>query len=298
MRVAIAQMIVGNKIEENFKSIKCFAEIAKKNHVELIVFPECSLTGYLGVSLDTLDRLDVRRVFKYLDEISEIARNNELMIVVGQYIKRCGDWYNNLLFFDKKGKCKNSYDKSHLIDDDCYHVKPGNAPSVFNISGINFYLGICHDIRYPEHAMWGGINGAQIYINAFNGVRNLKDSVRVQRTYDAMVTARAIENGVYILAPNVANNEQMIRSQVISPQGDIIIYAKSKDEDLLICDIDESLAGSGWVKRRRSDIYNFDVAIREDSFFEKSYWQKEYYMINHNEELYDIDLVKKINERN
>ncbi|OJU09424.1 MAG: hypothetical protein BGN88_09845 [Clostridiales bacterium 43-6] len=296
MKIAIAQFVICNDIDSNFEKMKYCIENAHKEKADLIAFPECCLTGYLGISLKSLETLDNRKIFTCIQSISKMAKENKIMIVTGQYIKRCGDWYNNLLFFNKEGICAGSYDKTHLIDDDCFHVKPGKSPSIFDVNGVKYLLGICHDIRYPEHAMWGGVNGSQIYINSFNGIRNSIDCSSVQHVYDSMLITRAIENGMYIIAPNVANNEQMVRSQIRNPQGQAIVYAENKDECIIICEIDTSLAGKGWVKRRRSDLYKFETNIINQSYFENSYWQKEYYMIEHSEKLLNKDTVKLFNK--
>lgn len=161
MNIALFQMIVEKDIEDNFNKICKVIEYKLKKNTDIFVLPETALTGYLGFSLERLEKLSSPKIFEYLNIISKLAEKKHIAIVIGQYMKRCGKWYNNLLFFGDDGKCLNSYDKSHLVDYDCFEVCAGNQPKVFEYKGVKMMLGICHDIRYPEHAMVGGDQGQE-----------------------------------------------------------------------------------------------------------------------------------------
>lgn len=287
-------MLVTNKMEHNYSKMSKAIANASRESCDIIVFPESSLTGYLGMNFTDLDSLSIREIHEYLDLIKFDANEKNIAVVSGQYLKRCGKWFNNLLFIGKDGHVVNSYDKCHLIDDDCYHVAPGIPPEVFEYMGTKFILGVCHDIRYAEHAMYGGINSAQIYINPFYGCRDCDKAADAQKVYDSMLVTRSVENGMYILAPNAVNREQMVRSQILSPQGKVLKKSKSYNEELLICNIDEKSAGYGWVKRRRNDLYAFKVNEQEISYFEGAHREKQYYNVSHNDSMLDQSDIKEI----
>lgn len=46
MRIAAYQFAVSGNISENYKEIEKAIYIAKTEKVQLLIFPECSLTGY------------------------------------------------------------------------------------------------------------------------------------------------------------------------------------------------------------------------------------------------------------
>jgi predicted amidohydrolase len=49
-----------------------------------------------------------------------------------EYVRRCERWYNNAVYLDNDGTLALSYDKTHLVDADCYYVEPGHAaPEVY-----------------------------------------------------------------------------------------------------------------------------------------------------------------------
>ena len=267
MKIAIYQMLIKDNMKDNFEKMKKAIITAAEKDVELIVFPECCLTGYLGITLKSINDVKMDEVCSYLKKIASLAKEQKIAVVTGQYIIRCGKWYNNLIFIDDEGICLTSYDKNHLIDEDCYYIAPGTIPKVFEYKNIKFMLGICHDIRYAEHTMWGCDNGVQVYINAFYGIRGAIGCSKFQNEYNAILKTRAIENGIYILAPNVANDEQMVRSQVLNPQGDMISVAKEYGEEILICDLDHKLSGNG-----RRDLYLLKANSPLQNFFESGYW--------------------------
>lgn len=292
MRIAAVQMKISSSVKENYEKMKKIVEHVSTSKVDIIVFPESSLTGYLGITILNLDVLDMKVIAEYINRICLLAKENNIAIVTGQYIKRCGMWYNNVLFISNKGEIVNSFDKNHLIDDDCCHIVPGDAPVVFEYNGFNILLGICHDIRYAEHAMYGAINGADIYINPLYGLRGVAISSEVQEKYNAIIKTRAIDNGVYVICPNVSNMEQMVRSQVIDPVGDVLCIAKNCDEEILICELEKNRCGKGWINRRRKDIYIFNNLKKQKSYFEEQYRIKEYYNINHDNTLLNDNEIK------
>jgi len=46
LKVAAYQFAVSSDIRNNFEEIKKAISMAKENLVELVIFPECALTGY------------------------------------------------------------------------------------------------------------------------------------------------------------------------------------------------------------------------------------------------------------
>jgi predicted amidohydrolase len=85
-----------------------------------------------------------------------------------------------------------------------------------------------------------------------------------------MLKARAIENGVYVIAPNQHGNIYSGRSMVIDPYG-ITLIDMGYREGMKILDIDNSridtIRGSlPLLKNRRTDVYkNYIDVFESDS---------------------------------
>lgn len=286
MKLALAQLEISGVVRRNLASMCATIRAAAAQAADVVVFPESSLTGYLGISLDSLDALDMPEIHRSLGELQTLCRELQIAAVSGQYFKRCGRWYNNVVFIGADGELRGSYDKCHLVDQDTYHVAPGaDPPAVFEFAGARVSLGVCHDIRYPEHVRWAAINGAQVHFHVFYGGRHRSD-VRDQQIYDAHLATRAAENGVFLVAPNVAIDEQMVRSQVRDPIGHLVARAESWSETVVLCEIDPAIAGDGWVAKRRGDLYAFHPHREAPaSYFERAVWEKKRYMLDHERSL-------------
>src|SRR5262245_35419708 len=121
MKLALAQIEIVGSVKRNFEKM-CSVVDDAAGRADVVVFPESSLTGYLGISLESLDQLDAREIHACLETLQALCRDRKVAVVTGQYFKRCGRWYNNAVFIDAGGALRASYDKCNLVDQDCYHV--------------------------------------------------------------------------------------------------------------------------------------------------------------------------------
>lgn len=288
MRLALAQMSVVDDLRTNLETILKLVKAASTRGADIALFPECALTGYLGISRSSLAELEPLEVHVALERVGSAAAEHGVAVVMGQYFKRCGAWFNNAVFFDRSGKLRTSYDKCHLVDEDCYHVAPGLArPEVVDFEGTRVSLGICHDLRYPEHVRCAAMQGSQVHLHCFYGIRHVRD-LRDQEVYDAHLCTRASENGLFLAATNASAHEQMVRSQVRNPEGRLVLRAESWSDELMLCDIDPSTAREGWVSRRRDDLYPLGSSPAPATYFERGVWQTQPYMIRHDRNLLSI----------
>src|SRR5882757_9330131 len=95
MIVAIAQMSVLPSMSRNLDEILSVVRAASEQRADVVVFPETALTGYLGFSQTRLDDLAPMAVQDALTRLRAECRLRGIAVVVGQYFKRCGRWYNN-----------------------------------------------------------------------------------------------------------------------------------------------------------------------------------------------------------
>jgi predicted amidohydrolase len=265
-------MVVTPDLHRNTAKVLTLLQQARDAACDVVVFPETCLTGYLGVSLQSLEDLDPIAVHRAVETVREKCAELHIAATVGQYFKRCGLWYNNAVFIDKQGVVLASYDKCQLVDKDAYEVQPGQGLGTFSFMGQNCSVAICHDIRYPEILRWLAIQGSTIHFHLFYGPRG-PSRVGDQSAYDAHLLTRAVENGLFIAAANAATEEQMVRSQARHPDGSMIAVAGDCQEQLIVCEIDFQSVQHRWVTKRRDDLFEFSLAPRpQQSFFERAPW--------------------------
>ena len=97
MRIAAYQFAVTGDMVENFEKIKNAILLAKKNAVQLLVFPECALTGYPPRDIKSSSEV-VEDCCKKLQELSD---ETGIALLVGT-IYRADQIYNRAILFDGK----------------------------------------------------------------------------------------------------------------------------------------------------------------------------------------------------
>lgn len=161
MKICLAQTspVKGN-IEANIEGHLKWISQATSQKVDLIIFPELSLTGYepalakeLAVDL-TDNRLDCFQV------ISDI---HNIIIGVGAPLKAKNGIYISLILFQPK-QARTSYSKQYLhADEEHFFVCGPSASGILNTEPI-IALAICYEISIPAHAEGASQYGANIYI--------------------------------------------------------------------------------------------------------------------------------------
>jgi len=175
---------------------KCEAYIQKANYlnVELIVFPEMTLTGF-STNIDILSENEddsfTIKTFQYMAEKYEIS------IHFGVIIEDNNKALNKSFFVNNRGHIIGNYSKIHpfsFASEDRY-FNAGNALSIFDFNGYKMGLTICYDLRFPE--LYSAMEEkCDIIFNIANWPEK-----RVEH-WETLLKARAIENQLYIVGVN------------------------------------------------------------------------------------------------
>lgn len=146
-KIALAQFSphIGN-LESNTQKIIEQANLAKKDHADLIIFPELSIVGYPAEDLLLRSSLKKRtlQAFKQLSEIKDIV------LVFGfAHQTDDGKTYNSAAVM-KNGQVLGVYNKQNLpnysVFDEKRYFTPGQQHLVFEYCGHKFGVLICEDI--------------------------------------------------------------------------------------------------------------------------------------------------------
>jgi len=139
--------------------------------------------------------------------------------------------YNTSLFFDPSGKLLASYRKIHLFDVDLANGVSaresdtrafGDGIVVAQTGLCDMGLSVCYDLRFPELYRALVAKGAQLIFvpSAFTAYTG-------QAHWETLLRARAIENQVYIIAPDQFGKspnsfETHGHSMIVDPWGKVI----------------------------------------------------------------------------
>ena len=119
------------------------------------------------------------------------------------------------------------------------YFKPGNnGLPIFDIGKCKIGMLVCFDWMFPEVWRILALKGAEIICHPSNFV--LKDLAL------KALPCHALTNKIYIITSNRIGTEKEIvftgNSQVINPQGEILIKASQSIEEAIVIDIDISQA--------------------------------------------------------
>jgi len=241
-KVKIAGIQINPKImdiENNLNTILIKSKIAADNDVDLIVFPECALSGYVYDSREEALPYMVTVPGPETDKLVECAKELGVHMVVGLLEKdpeqdKC---YNSAVLVSHQGII-GTYRKTHLpfLGVDRF-LDPGDGPlRVYNTSVGIIGMHICYDCNFPENARVLTLLGAEILIlptNWPNGRNKVPAFV---------VNTRAYENKVAVVAVNRVGTERGTHfigtSKIVNAQGDTIAEAGSDNEEIIYAQID------------------------------------------------------------
>ncbi|ABS60620.1 NAD+ synthase [Fervidobacterium nodosum] len=258
VRLALAQInaTVGD-IEGNKNKIIEYINKALENDVDIVIFPELSITGYPPEDLLFKSHF----VRKNKEAIEEIARHvpKSLVVVVG-FVDEEGDIFNAAAVIND-GKVQAKYRKNYLpnygVFDEMRYFQKGTKALVVLLEDVRVGITICEDIWYP-----GGPARLESLLGDAQLIVNLSASpyyVEKIAWRERMLSVRANDNIATVAYVNcVGGQDELIfdgASLVVNEKGEIIGRAKQFEEDLLIVDVDLIDIDKTCVKdpRRRQD---------------------------------------------
>ncbi|MHB0980533.1 MAG: carbon-nitrogen hydrolase family protein [Thermoleophilia bacterium] len=257
MRVAAAQIDIEVAAKQrNLDTIERSLGEAAGRGVELVVFPECTLTGYV-----ITDQIEVAALAEEVPgastaRVAALCRELGLAAVVG-LLERDGDAFYNTVVLVDGGGVVGRYRKSHLIQLGVDRLlSRGDVLPVFPTTWGMCGLLICYDQRFPEAARTLALRGARVILNP----ANLPQGAEAHAAF--FNRARACENRVYVVNANRIGSERGFtfigRSQIIDPRGAVLAEAGPTGDELLVADIWPGEADQKHVVVIPED-YEFDV---------------------------------------
>ena len=211
-------------------------ERAAENHADLLLLPECFLTGY---ELPITNEEALASDSEWLGQLCDAARRLQAGVVATALTKGRAKPQNSAFLINKDGKILMKYSKVHTCDfSDESCLESGDEFRVCDFHGVKIGIMICYDREYPESARVLMLKGAEIILVP-NDCGAMKPRVQALST-------RAYENMVGVVMAN-PNGENAGNSCAFSPvcwDGDgvcvdnTIFLADDMTEGLFYADFD------------------------------------------------------------
>jgi predicted amidohydrolase len=228
--IAVAQFAPGNDRDANLAAMRELAATAVERGAGLVVFPEYSsyFTPEMGADwIAAAEPLDG----PFAEGLAAIAAALSVTVVAGM-LEAAGDRaHNTVLAIGPAGEQLAVYRKQHLYDafgaSESQWIVPGETEAVtFAWAGFTVGLQTCYDVRFPEVTRALVDAGAELVLVPAEWVRGpLKE-----HHWRTLLTARAIENTVYLAAADHAPPVGAGNSMVLDPMGvELVTIGENKD---------------------------------------------------------------------
>ena len=283
MKIALAQInpTVGD-LGGNADKIVGFANQAKEQGAELVVFPELCITGY-----PPLDLLDSPL---FIDSVAECVRNvadsvpQDIGVLVGAPVRNPSPvgkrLYNAAILLEAGEERARVYKQllpTYDIFDEYRYFEPANSCELVNWRGMKFGIHVCED-------MWNNLEDADFHLYDDNPVDRLAEqgadlylnisaspfSVGKHNKRNEVIAQTCIEHGLpFVLVNTVGANTEIIfdgDSRVHAADGRRILCAPSFVEALLIWDTEVPLDHCQLKHSDVDDLYQALVMGIKDYF--------------------------------
>lgn len=278
----------------NLAKIRHFVEQAAQRNVQMIVFPECCITGYLFLKQLAREQLKelAEPVFDGPSSQSLMALAKEHKMTIGAGLVEItddGTMYNTYVVAMPDGRFE-KHRKIHCFISE--HISCGSEFTVFDTPhGCRAAVLTCYDNNLGENVRIAALKGAEILLAPHQtggcktpsphcmGVieRSLWDNRKVEpEAIEAefkgpkgrqwlmkWLPARAHDNGLFLIFSNgVGVDGDEIRTgnaMILDPYGRVLAETCKADDCMVVAELNASLrdncTGVRWIKTRRPDLY-------------------------------------------
>jgi predicted amidohydrolase len=244
-RIKIAAVQMAPKLmrnEANLKAMLSAVRGAAVSQAKLIVFPECSLTGYMFCSREEALPFAETLPGPSTEKLNSLCRELGVYVIFGLLEREDDRLFNAAALVGPQGFIA-GYRKNHLpflgID---RFVDTGDRPFQVHQTPIgNIGIYICYDIVFPESSRVMTLMGADILALPTNFPQVRRETLS---TY--IVSARAIENRVHVVSADRVGSERGYSfaglSKIVSASGKILGLASPDREEIIYGEVSLDLA--------------------------------------------------------
>lgn len=207
LKIAVLQKrSLDREKSKNIEIIISNMERAAENNAELLLLPECFITGY-GLPIENKDALTDDSGF--ITALCSAAQRLHIGVVATAFTQGKTKPQNSAFLINKDGSILMKYSKVHtcdFADEKC--LESGDGFKVCDFHGVKVGIMICYDREYPESARILMLKGAEIIL--------VPNDCRAMRPRVQALSTRAYENMVGIVMAN-PNGENGGNSCAFSP---------------------------------------------------------------------------------
>lgn len=206
-----------------------FGTLAAERGVQLLVFPELSLTGYeLGLARSNA----VHPESADLNPLRHLASRAHMTVVVGApMLNDHGELHIAAFAINSDGSVS-TYTKEHVHQSEQEVFTSGPGGPMLRVADATVALAICADATYPQHAALAAALGANVY-----AVGVMIDDAGYARKA-ALLKNYAFQHRIAVLMANYSGStggdRSAGRSAIWSEDGQVVAASIGTEEELVI----------------------------------------------------------------
>lgn len=244
VRIALAQLGSTADKQVNLNKAKdAVLQAVDSYGSNLVVFPEVFMSHFpTGTPHDVVRNDSEPLDGPFVTTMCSLARVHGAWLVFGmrEATEDADDprVYNTTVLVDAHGSVVGSYRKTHLYDafgaKESEHIKPGDSlfePIETPFGKIGMF--VCYELRFPEIARYQAVRGADIIVVPSGWVRGPQK----EHHWQTLVTARALENTVFVAAADQVSDHYCGNSLIVDPMG-MPVATGSEVECIVTAEVD------------------------------------------------------------
>ncbi|HET7053363.1 MAG TPA: carbon-nitrogen hydrolase family protein [Solirubrobacterales bacterium] len=262
MRVATVQLNSNGDKARNLATAERLVRAAAADGAELVALPEkwnlLAAGAQIAAGAEALDGPSLTAARGWASELG-------IHLLAGS-IAECGadpgeKVFNTSVLIGPDGGDVALYRKIHMFDVEAGgvayresdHEQPGEEIVSAALDGVGLGLSVCYDLRFPELYRILAVRGARLV-----AVPSAFTAATGRDHWEVLLRARAIENQVFVLAPNQVGEapphyESYGRSSIVDPWG--VVLATAPDEECFVA-ADLDLAAQERVREQLPSLAN------------------------------------------
>jgi predicted amidohydrolase len=202
----------------NLKAIEDICQKAGRAAVDLVIFPELALTGY--IFKDRIYDLAEPIPGPSTKKLVSISKEHNLSLIFGMpELVRPGIVCNSAVFVSKEAVIpyRKIFLPNHGMFEEKRYFSAGGNFTHCDTQEARIMLSVCYDIFFPELGRATMLSGAEILVCISASPEGR------QRYFELFTQARAVENTIYVIYVNQVGIQDSLSfwggSEVISPWG-------------------------------------------------------------------------------
>ena len=251
MLIACVQTdVVFADIQANLSRVIDTIEETGKQGADLVVMPECMLSGYAYDSREAGMDQAITLDSEHFASIAAATAKHDLHVTLG-FLERDGDKLYNASALVGPGGMVGHYRKIHLphlgID---RFVDRGDIPyQTLKAGDTHVGLAICYDSSFPEPMRVLALAGADVIALGTNW------PVGAAHTADVVPPARSMENHLFFVAANRVGFENGFGfcgcSSICGPDGAVLAKSSDDQETILYAEVNLQHARNKRIERTK-----------------------------------------------